>query len=210
MSFNKRVFVTVCLMITGLATAAAGFVLAANRQAARAPEWQESLIRIHVIANSDTENDQALKRAVRDAVMTAMAPVLQAAETQEETAAAIRSHLGDMEQVAAEVIHSWGVSYPVRAEFGRFSFTDRYMGDLLLPAGDYTALRIVIGEGAGQNWWSIMFPPVGFYGWTSELYLEMPDGTRVKPLYLDEELVNRMEVRVRCRTCEAVKAWWNN
>lgn len=209
MNFRKRVLLMVCLMIIGLTTAAAGFALAANRQKpAQEPQWLDRLIRIHVIANSDTADDQALKLAVRDAVMDKMASVFEQAATPDEAAAAIRSHLGEMEAIAAAAIKRWGAHHPVQAQFDTFTFPERHLGEVLLPAGDYTALRIVIGEGAGQNWFTVLWPQLT-PSWAAQLYVELPDGTLVKPVYLDEEMMKHLEIRAHSRVWDYIKSHWN-
>jgi len=121
-----------------------------------------SLIRFHVLANSDSEEDQALKRAVRDAILTELSPRLAQAQSLEDSRRIVQELRPLMENIAAGVIRSWGKDYEVHTEYGRFAFPTKSYGSLVLPAGDYEALRVVIGRGAGSNWWCVLFPPLCF------------------------------------------------
>lgn len=204
--------------------AGAGFASAqATARQAAVPQWRSDLIRLHVLANSDSDEDQALKRAVRDAVIAALEPTLAQAESLEEAEGAIRGQLGLMEKTAAAVLRSHGKDHAVRAEFGRFQFPTRQYGSVLLPAGEYSALRVVLGEGAGQNWWCVLFPPLCFADWTTGVVLEPlepPAQTRPtsdrrlqvvrkgkRPVYLDERTVSEMPVRARFLLVDKVTAW---
>lgn len=122
----------------------------------------DNLIRFHVIATSDAPEDQAVKLAVRDAVLGALAPRLAHAGTMEEARNIALESLPLMERVAAQVLAASGRTYPVRAEMGYYSFPTRSYNSFALPAGEYEAVRLVLGEGKGENWWCILFPPLCF------------------------------------------------
>ncbi len=111
------------------------------------------LIRLHVIANSDSEYDQYVKLRVRDSVLE----VSKSLEPDE-----IKYSLGLMEDAAKTTLYSYGCDYPVKAVFGEFDFPTKSYGNVTLPAGKYTAVRVIIGDGAGQNWWCVMYPPLCF------------------------------------------------
>ncbi len=115
------------------------------------------LIRIHVVANSDGERDQEIKYAVRDAVIARFGEALSCASF-EEACAAIEQNLAAIEQEAARAAQAAGFTGAVEATFGRFGFPTRVYGGETVPAGEYTALRIVLGEGAGRNWWCVLYP----------------------------------------------------
>ncbi len=121
----------------------------------------DRVLRLHVLANSDTDADQALKLQVRDAVLEEARTLLPADATREEALDILAASLPELAQVGAETVAAAGYTYPVTAslEEGAWFPTKDY-GDLSLPAGAYTALRLVIGEGAGQNWWCVVFPPL--------------------------------------------------
>lgn len=120
----------------------------------------ENVIRFHVIANSDTKEDQLLKENVRDAVLLYMEPVLEDSPSIEETRKRIQEHEEEITGVAEQVLDNWGKDYSVYTELKHEDFPTKTYGDIIFPAGNYEAYRIVIGEGKGQNWWCVMFPPL--------------------------------------------------
>lgn len=122
----------------------------------------DQLIRFHVLANSDSNEDQALKRAVRDAILKEVSPQLAAAQSLEESRQIVKQIRPDMEKIALSVVRTWNKDYTVQTEYGRFSFPTKSYGTLVLPAGQYEALRVVIGEGQGSNWWCVLFPALCF------------------------------------------------
>jgi len=125
-------------------------------------ETPDQLIRFHVLANSDSDEDQTLKRAVRDAILKEAAPKLAVAKSLEESRQIVKQIRPDMESVALSVVQAWGKKYTVRTDYGHFSFPTKSYGTLVLPAGQYEALRVVIGEGQGSNWWCVLFPALCF------------------------------------------------
>lgn len=121
----------------------------------------ESVLRMHVIANSDSEEDQALKLKVRDAVLQAGADVFDGSVTAQEAEGKIRPRIDELTRVAQETITAEGFDYPVHVSVSQEYFNTRtYDGDVTLPAGVYHAVKVVIGSGEGQNWWCVMFPPL--------------------------------------------------
>lgn len=122
----------------------------------------ESLIRFHVIANSDSERDQALKRAIRDAILEKVSPRLAVSHSLDESRIILKDLLPEMQSIATEVVKSWGENYTVQAEYGRTEFPTKSYGSLVLPAGEYEAVRILIGKAEGANWWCVLFPPLCF------------------------------------------------
>ena len=120
------------------------------------------LIRFHVLANSDSEQDQALKRAVRDAILKEVSPRLAVSQSLDESRQILKKVRPDMEEIGRSVVKAWGKDYIVHTEYGHFSFPTKSYGSLVLPAGRYEALRVVIGEGQGSNWWCVLFPPLCF------------------------------------------------
>lgn len=122
----------------------------------------DQLIRFHVLANSDSDEDQALKRAVRDAILKEAAPQLAAAKSLEESREIVKKIRPRMEDIALSVVQAWHKNYTVHTDYGHFSFPTKSYGTLVLPAGQYEALRVVIGEGQGSNWWCVLFPALCF------------------------------------------------
>ncbi len=120
-------------------------------------DLNENIVRLHIIANSDSPEDQALKLSVRDALLAAADKTKEPLEDD-----AILS-------VCTAEIKAQGFTYPVSIERGQFYFPKKEYENLTLPAGDYNAVRIIIGDGAGENWWCIMYPPLCFAGSLSGL-----------------------------------------
>ena len=140
------------------------FVVALLASGVDAIRTQESLarkvVRLHVLANSDSEDDQALKLKVRDAILNHAEPLLDRVADQNEAEAVLRGQLLELEEAASEVIRSAGYSYPVTVELSKTDFPTREYPSFSLPAGEYLALRVFIGEAEGQNWWCVVFPPL--------------------------------------------------
>ena len=118
----------------------------------------DSVFRLHILANSDSEADQNLKLKVRDRLLEYSQTLFQKAKTKEEAEMLIANRLQELADVASSEIAQNGFEYPVRAEITRMYFTTRHYENYTLPSGTYDALRITIGEGKGHNWWCVMFP----------------------------------------------------
>ncbi len=122
----------------------------------------DKIIRLHVVANSDSPEDQNLKREVRDAVINRMSPKFEKLKNIDEVRAVISENIPEIESIAREVIKQNNKAYEVKAQLGSFDFPTKQYGSLTLPAGSYQALNIKIGSAEGQNWWCVMFPPLCF------------------------------------------------
>ncbi len=122
----------------------------------------QNLVRLHVVANSDSASDQALKLKVRDAIIEFMKDKLANSKNINETKDIINANLQAIEEVSRKVIKANNSSYEVKASIGNYSFPTKTYGDIALPAGEYQALKVVIGEGVGANWWCVLFPPLCF------------------------------------------------
>ena len=120
----------------------------------------EKVVRLHVLANSDAPADQSLKLRVRDRVLQETAPLLAEAGSREEAETALRARLPQLADAARDALSEYGAAYPVTLELREAYFPTRYYDTFALPAGRYTALRVVIGDGAGRNWWCVVFPPL--------------------------------------------------
>ncbi len=120
----------------------------------------DSVIRFHVIANSDSEADQALKLAVRDRVLARAEELYPQDATLAQAQTALEGHLNALAAAGREVVEEQGYDYPVTARLEDCWFPTKEYEGFALPAGNYTALRVVIGEGRGQNWWCVAFPPL--------------------------------------------------
>ena len=125
-------------------------------------ELAEQVFRFHVLANSDSEEDQALKMKVKEAIIAYMKQELPQSDSVETTKKWARENFVQIEQVAAEIIAEEGYEYSVKAEVTTCDFPDKTYGDITFPAGEYEALRIEIGQGKGQNWWCVLYPNLCF------------------------------------------------
>lgn len=121
-------------------------------------EISEQVFRIHILANSDSEEDQALKLLVRDAVLLKSEELFKNAEDKEEAMQIAQDNLDVLASVAQEVVNTQGFSYPVTASVKPLYFNTRYYGDVTMPGGVYDALQIHIGKAEGKNWWCVMYP----------------------------------------------------
>ena len=118
------------------------------------------MIRLHVIANSDSAEDQALKLEVRDRVLDFTTTVLQRSADMEDAQLRLREELTRIEDIARREIAAQGYDYPVTAQLASTEFPLKEYDGFSLPAGEYMALRLVIGEGEGRNWWCVVYPPL--------------------------------------------------
>lgn len=151
------------LILAGLSLL--GMILLTNENRPVKPETSydpDSLIRLHVVANSDSAADQALKRKVRDEIVRRVAPEFTGAGNVEAARVIARTNLKNIGEIAAGAIKAEGEEYPVNVELDKFSFPTKHYGPFVLPAGDYEAVRVVIGAGGGANWWCVLFPPLCF------------------------------------------------
>lgn len=121
---------------------------------------RENVVRLHILAHSDSAEDQALKLKVRDAVLDACADWQETAATPEEALLLAQERLPQLQAVAQQTVASEGYDYPVTAQVCRMYFTTRQYDTVTLPAGMYDAVRLSIGAGEGQNWWCVMYPPL--------------------------------------------------
>lgn len=155
-----KVRVYVCLVILSVGTLLTlGLLLSAWLSSEKATAAQQ-FVRLHVIAHSNSPQDQDLKLKVRDAILRETQEVFAAIETKEQAQEQLLNEQERIQQIAEDTIQHLGFSYPVKVQFGHFAFPDRSYGSLFLPAGLYDALRVEIGDARGENWWCVLFPPL--------------------------------------------------
>ena len=123
---------------------------------------KDKLIRFHVIANSDTDEDQNLKIKVRDKVVEALSEKLSNVNSLEEAENVLAENIDYVNKIAKEVIEENNYTYEVNTMLSYENFPDKVYGDYIFPQGNYEAFRVIIGEGKGQNWWCVMFPSLCF------------------------------------------------
>lgn len=145
-----------------------------------------SVFRLHVIANSDSYKDQALKYKVRDSLLNYMNSICSNCHSKEEAINLVTDHQDDFKKIALDTIKNEGYSYNVNIKIGNFKFPTKQYGDISLPAGYYDALRIEIGEAKGKNWWCVMFPSLCFIDISSGIVPE-ESKEKLKNVLSDEE-----------------------
>ncbi len=123
-------------------------------------EVYDTVVRLHVLANSDSEADQALKLKVRDAILEVTAPLVEDCTTQAEAIEVLNHHLADLEAAARGVIEAEGRTDTVTVLLGEEDYPTRTYESCAFPAGTYVSLRVCIGAAEGQNWWCCLFPPL--------------------------------------------------
>ncbi len=123
-------------------------------------EIYDTVVRLHVLANSDSPEDQALKLQVRDAVLAVTSPLVEDCRSQEEAVEILQAHTEDLERAARAVVAEAGREDEISIRLGEEEYPTRTYESCCFPAGTYVSLRVCIGEAAGQNWWCVLFPPL--------------------------------------------------
>ena len=154
--FFKRFLILIFLLFIYTIICAVSYVNAVSSNI------ESSVFRLHVIANSDSKEDQDLKYIVRDNILTYINEISKNASTKEEVIEIARNNIDTIKQIAQETVYENGYNYSVNIKIGNFAFPNKQYGDISLPAGFYDALRVEIGSASGQNWWCVMFPPLCF------------------------------------------------
>jgi len=177
-------------------------------------EIAQNVIRFHVIANSNTPIDQSLKNTVRDGILDRYKNKINPEATIEDTRAFLVAHLEDIQLYASRIVYDEGFSYPVKVTIDKVFFPTRVYGGMSFPAGEYEALRIVIGEGYGSNWWCVMFPPLchveGVMHISAHVYTDTHEYTLLSNLLSDEtyELINHSQDDIGIVVRFKVVEWW--
>ena len=159
----------------------------------------EKLIRFHVLANSDSDIDQDLKLRVKDEVLKYISPILNESQSLEESRQILKREDKNIIKIAEDYIKSQGFDYTVETTLTRENFPVKEYGNIVLPQGEYEAYRILIGEGKGQNWWCVMFPPLCFIDVTKGQVAYDETEEKMKDVLSEEEFksVNKKENNVK-------------
>lgn len=164
----KRICMILCIVFcSGLLL----FVPAQNYQR----EISDKILRFHVVANSNTMEDQELKLLVRDRIAEFLQEPLSLCQTKGDSEAAVKALLPQIREVAMACVQSCGYDYPVSVEIGERYFPEKTYGDMTFPRGYYEALTINIGSGSGRNWWCVLFPNLCF---TDAVTAAVPEESR--------------------------------
>lgn len=131
-------------------------------------EIYDSVVRLHVLANSDSEEDQALKLKVRDSVLELTTSLVESCTSSAEAEKTLLKNLDKLKEKASATIAAEGFDYSVEVTLGNEDYPTRDYGELCFPSGNYTSLRILIGDAEGQNWWCVLFPPLCMSAATKE------------------------------------------
>ena len=138
------------------------FISAQNYVSAVSTNISEAVFRLHVIANSNTTEDQSLKLKVRDSLLEYMNQICSNCSTKQEAISIAKAHKSNFQEIAEQTISKYGYNYSIKININNFYFPTKNYGDISLPAGLYDALRVEIGEAIGENWWCVMFPSLCF------------------------------------------------
>ena len=161
-NIKRRIAVLLSVLISVVLVMAIVLIKEINKINACTYDYREKLIRFHVIANSDSEKDQALKLKVRDAVIDYLKPKLENSMSIEESERIIKGEYDNLEKISKNIILENGYNYNVEVGLQYSNFPAKQYSSVVLPSGKYKALKVVIGEGKGKNWWCVMFPPLCF------------------------------------------------
>ena len=156
MKTRKKAYLTAAVMGLALLLAGGLFFLPVHGEG----EIYDTVVRLHVRANSDSEEDQALKLRVRDAVLDVTGELVADCTTQEEAVSVLEAHMADLELAARRVIAAEGRDDAVSVMLGRETYPTRTYESCCFPAGEYVSLQVLIGAAEGQNWWCVLFPPL--------------------------------------------------
>ncbi len=170
-------------------------------------EIYDTVVRLHVLANSDSEEDQALKLKVRDAVLAVTSPLLQDCTTQEEAIAVLEGNLPALEAAARATVAEAGREDPVSVILGEEEYPTRTYESCAFPAGTYVSLRVCIGEAAGQNWWCVLFPPLCLSAATPDTEEAFVQVGLSKDQYGIITETGKTKYKVRFKILEVVEGW---
>lgn len=148
------------------------FLCAFSYAYAVSSDIKDSVFRLHVIANSDSTEDQNLKYIVRDRVLEYINNISKNVSSKDEVIQITKENIYEIQKISENTIKENGYDYKVKLNIGNFAFPTKTYGDISFPAGYYDALKIEIGEAKGQNWWCVMFPPLCFVDVTSGIVPE--------------------------------------
>lgn len=174
-------------------------------------EIYDTVLRLHVLANSDSEEDQALKLKVRDAVLEVTAPLLADATDRDNAEAIIRAHMSDIQLAAEATVAENGADQAVTVMLDMEDYPTRNYESCAFPAGEYLSLRVCLGDAEGQNWWCVLFPPLCLSTATAKNDAEdaFIQAGLTKDQYGIITETEDSKYRVRFKILETVKGWFS-
>ena len=193
-----------CALLIMLAVCLLAGAAALGRQDA----LQQKMIRLHVVANSDSERDQALKLQVRDKVLAFTEKTMRDSASREEANCALRAALPTIRTMAEETLRENGCEDSVEARLEPAEFPLKVYDGFRLPAGEYMALRVLIGEAAGQNWWCVVYPPLCMTAAADVQGTGIACGMEQEDLDLMQEAGEEYQIKFRCvELWEQLRQW---
>ena len=172
MKYRRDLFLCLtCLLLAFL------FTMAGQRQSdeAMAARIAPEILRFHVLANSDSDEDQQLKLRVRTLLLDSIYEELGENASLDDTKEYVLANKDSLEQEAEDYMKAEGYDYPAHMEVTECYFPSKTYGDMVFPCGTYDAVRVEIGKGKGHNWWCVLYPPLCFVDST---YAVVPDSSR--------------------------------
>ncbi|HBE79062.1 MAG TPA: stage II sporulation protein R [Firmicutes bacterium] len=160
MSFKYRVLTSGLILLFFMTIGALGSGMAWMENSIMEAYNRSNLIRLHVVANSDSVHDQTIKLRVRDRLIQVSEPLLIKVEEPARAEEILAEHIDLLKQTAEQVLASEDQNMPVTVTLGKYQFPERSYPFGVLPAGEYRGLRVVLGKGAGKNWWCVLYPPL--------------------------------------------------
>lgn len=168
-------------------------------------DLSDNFFRLHIIANSDTTEDQDLKLQVRNNIIEYMNTLSYDGLSKENAISLTKQHISEFQEIAEKTISNYGYNYSVNLSIGNFYFPTKHYGNISLPAGYYDALKIEIGEAKGQNWWCSLFPPLCFVDISSGIIDDETEET-LKENLTDEEFAiitdNSEDIKLKFKIIE--------
>lgn len=152
----KSLIILITLLLLYIITSARSYTNAV------CADISNTVFRLHVIANSNSDEDQNLKYVVRDKILAYINSISLESTSKNEVIQLANDNLNYIQNIAQEAIYEQGFNYPVTVQIGNFAFPTKTYGDITFPPGYYDALKVEIGKAIGQNWWCVMFPPLCF------------------------------------------------
>ena len=185
LKMRRKTIVWAYLLVLSLGTILSLYIPKNEAVAKEAVIIPGDAIRLRILANSDTNADQSLKRDVRDAVNAKITLWVKDLTSKDQAKTVIKAHLPEIEKIAEQVVHDEGSNQTVHVKFGKVQFPTKLYGEFLYPAGNYQAVLITLGEGKGANWWCVLYPPLCF--------LDFSNGVAVSDGFEEEKTAKAAE-----------------
>ena len=206
MAFSRKLLI--CTFVILAIALVAGFLPVHGEE-----EIYDTVVRLHVVANSDSDEDQALKLKVRDSIIEVVTPAVKECRTQDEAIEAIEAIMPEIEECARETVRQEGSNYEVKVLLGEEYYPTKKYETCAFPEGEYVSLRVLLGEGEGQNWWCCLFPPLCLSAATGSTDESNEDAFISAGLNADQYKIitesDTPKYKVRFKILETLSSWFN-